>query len=335
MTLRRVLLSVAVCLALVHHPAAAQQITTPAGAQPRLPVPGMPAAFADRAASGEALANAWFSLLARGHANADADNSPQAVAAEQARIRPYLDPAFQAQRASGRRYDADDYVHVDITTYTVSDVVTTEPGEGVKVVRYVVSTPGATAPDRGWFLSDEARPRLEVFRWNAERGHWVVVSIANFNTPTAAVCNAVPVPWTAVPVGTSTADAELGRSLVDQWRDTTLGRREPTSNPDLTIQLADGQGWPNPAGTPIAWSPAQAYEVADVVTTRNGDLLVVSFVAVVSGLQLEGRAYSSERQPRLLTYMLNAQGRWRPIALANFVTPVTVAAGVECATRSP
>lgn len=336
MNLRRCLLTAATLLPLLHLPAAAQQGTATGEARPRTQASSMPPAFADRAASGEALVNAWFGLLALEPVDAGADNSPQEVAAEQAIIRPYLDPAFQVQRATGRRYNVHDYVPVDITTFTVSGVVTTEPGEGVKVVRYVVSTPDATIPDRGWFMSSDARPRLQVFRWSAERGHWVVASVANFNTPAAAVCNAVPVSWTGMPAGASAEDAALGRSLVEQWRAITTGTsRETVVSHALTIQLADGQGWPNPAGTPITWSPAESYEVADIVTSRHGNLLVVSYVAVVSGLRMEGRTYGSERHPRLLTYLQNAQGRWELVALANFVTPATVPEGTDCATKSP
>ena len=340
MTSCRTLLSATALLALLHLPAAAQPVTAPGAAHPSsqtLPMPmPMPLAFADRAASSEALVNAWFGLLALEPVDAGADNSPREVAAEQAIIRPYLDPAFQVQRSSGQRYNVNDYVPVDITTFTVSGVLTTEPGEGVKVVRYVVSTPDATIPDRGWFMSRDARPRLQVFRWSAERGHWVVASVANFNTPAAAICNAVPVPWTGMQASASAEDAELGRSLVDQWRAATTGRpSEAIVSRQLMIQLADGQGWPNPAGTPITWAPAQSYEVADIVTSRHGDLLVVSFVAVVSGLRMEGQAYGSERQPRLLTYLRNAEGKWELIALANFVTPATIPAGLDCVTKTP
>jgi hypothetical protein len=332
----RALLSVVALLALLHLPAAAQPGTAPGAAHPSSQTLPVPPAFADRAASGEALVNAWFGLLALEPVDAGADNSPREVTAEQAIIRAYLDPAFQIQRASGVRYNVNDYVPVDITTFTVSGVLTTEPAEGVKVVRYTVSTPGATIPDRGWFLSGDARFRLNVFRWSAERGHWVMVSIANFNTPTAAICNAVPVPWTAMPASTSAEDAELGRSLLDQWRAATTGRpSEAIVSRQLMIQLADGQGWPNQAGTPITWSPAQSYEAADIVTSRHGDVLVVSFVAVVSGLRMEGRAYGSERQPRLLTYLRNADGKWELIALANFVTPATIPDGMDCVTKTP
>lgn len=332
----RALMSVATILAVLHLPAAAQPVAAGGGAATRPAASPMPPAFADRMASGEALVNAWFSLLALEPADAGPDNSAQEVAAEQAIIRPYLDPAFQALRSSGRRYNANDYVPVDITTFTVSNVVTTEPGDGVKVVRYAVSTPGATAPDRGWFMSGDARPRLQVFRWSVERGHWVVVSVANFNTPTAAICNAVPVPWTAADISHSVEDAELGRLLVNQWRAITTGRsQEAIANRALAIQLADGQGWPNPAGTPITWSPAESYEVADIVTSRQGNLLAVSFVAVVAGLRMEGQAYGSEGQPRLLTYMRNTEGKWELIALANFVKPATIPAGLDCVTNAP
>ena len=175
-----------------------------------------------------------------------------------------------------------------------------------------------------------------MFRWSTERGHWVVASVANFNTPAAAICNAVPVRGTGMETSNNAEDAELGRLLVNQWRATTMGTSEETiASQALAIQLGDGQGWPNTTGIPIMWSPAGSYEAADIVTSRHGDLLVVSFVAVASGLRVDRQAYGSERQPRLLTYMRNAEGKWELIALANFVTPATVPAGMDCVTKAP
>jgi hypothetical protein len=50
---------------------------------------------------------------------------------------------------------------------------------------------------------------------------------------------------------------------------------------------------------------------------------------------MEGRGYGSERQPRLLTYLRNAEGKWELIALANFVTPATIPDGTDCVTKAP
>ena len=79
-------------------------------------------------------------------------------------------------------------------------------------------------------------------------------------------------------------------------------------HPANQIQLADGQGWPTADGAPIEWAPAQAYDFANVGVARNGDLLVVSYDAVVSDLVMEGDEYRETASPRLLTYLLSPEG---------------------------
>lgn len=295
-------------------------------------VPGkVSSAMADRGASGQALANGWFGLLsATGSASGTVTASPDEVRGG-GLLKPYLDPAFQLQRASGERYLASNYVPTDIDRFKVSNVVVTKPREGVKVVRYVVRTPGATTPDSSTVLSSKASPRLTVFRWDEGSGHWMVVSHANFNTPVAAICDRKPVAITKEKPDTSAEDVKTGEALVSEWRDITLGKtKKSVLDPASQIQLADGQGWPNPDGEKIKWSPAKAYESKDIAITQNEDLLVASYDAVVSDLAVEGSTYGSEASPRLLTYSRNGQGDWKMIALANFTVPEKVPAGVKC-----
>ena len=292
------------------------------------------AAFADRDASGEALANAWPSLVGKtGSDDGVRTATPQQVEEGKAFVRPYLDPAFQLQRAGGERYVIGNYVPPDFDAVDVSNVVTTQPRPDVKVVRYVLSTPGATTPDAGALLTDEARPQLAVFRWNEQLGHWVVVSHANFVTPVAAICEQEPIPVSAVQLDTAPADVKTGEALVSQWRDITTGKLRNSSvrSPEGQIQLADGRGWPSADGDEsIDWKPAEAYEVRDPAITRNGDLLVASYDAVASDITIEGRKYRTLATPRLLTYLRDPDGTWKQIGLANFNVPTGVPAGVDC-----
>ena len=289
-------------------------------------------AMADRGASGQALANGWFGLLAAtGSGTGTVTATPEEVRAGAELVKSYLDPAFQLQRASGERYLASNYVPTDIDRFKVSNVVVTNPREGVKVVRYVVRTPGATTPDSSTVLSSKALPRLSVFRWDEGSGHWMIVSHANFNTPVAAICDRKPVAVTKEKPDTSAEDVKTGETLVNEWRDITLGKtKKSVLDPANQIQLADGQGWPNPNGEKIKWAPARAYESRDIAITQNEDLLVASYDAVVSDLSVEGATYRSAASPRLLTYSRNGQGDWKMIALANFTVPEKVPAGVKC-----
>lgn len=292
----------------------------------------VPAAFTDRDASGEDLANAWFGLLSlTGREAGQVATTPEEVEAGMALVRPYLDPAFTLVRATGQRYTAGNYVPLDIDDYEVSEVIVTEPREDIRVIRYFVSEPGATAPDAGVVMSDEKAPRISVFRWDEEQGHWVMVSHANFNSPLAALCSQAPIAVTGETPPTSAEDVALGTSLVEQWRDITTGvSSEKVRHPANQIQLADGQGWPTADGAPIEWAPAQAYDFANVGVARNGDLLVVSYDAVVSDLVMEGDEYRETASPRLLTYLLSPEGKWELIALANFTVPQDVPADVDC-----
>ena len=309
---------VAVCALLVSACGSGSTSTSTSTATATVPA-AVASVMADRGASGKALANGWFGLLA---ANGSGTGT----------VKPYLDPALQVQRASGQRYLASDYVPSDIGEFKISNVVVTEPTDGVKVVRYGASTPGATTPGSSEVNSASISPRLSVFRWDQDRAHWVIVSHANFNTPAAAECDQAAVTETSEQPDTSAADVATGEDLVNEWRNITLGKlNKSVLDPENQIQLADGEGWPNPDGSKIKWSPAAAYQPEEIVITRGGDLLVASYAAVETGLSVEGSSYRKSASPRLLTYRLNDQNEWKQIALANFNSPKEVPKGVDCA----
>ena len=297
----------------------------------------IPAAFADPAASGEQLADAWFGLLSlTGREAGQVATSPEEVQRGVDLVRPYLDRAFTLVRASGQRYAVGDYVPLDIDAFEISDVVVTKPRDDIRVLRYVVSQPGATSPDAGVVMSAEKAPRLSVMRWDEERGHWVMVSHANFNTPLAAICSQKPIGISGQPPETSPEDLQLGTTLVEQWRDITTGvSKAKVRHPAAQIQLADGQGWPTADGSAIKWAPAKAYDVQDIGVGRDGDLLVVSYDAVVRDLVVEGDDYRDSVSPRMLTYLRSPEGEWQLIALANFTVPARIPEGVACQKPGP
>ena len=296
----------------------------------------IPAAFAAPNATGEELANAWFGLLSlTGRQAGEVAESAAEVEASRALVQPYLDPAFTLIRATGERYTAGTYVPLDVDEYNVSDVIVTEPRKDIRVVRYFVTQPGATAPDSGVVMGDGKAPRISVLRWDEGLGHWVMVSHANFNNPIAAICDQDPITVTGELPMTSQQDIELGRSLIEQWRDITTGKsKEKVRHIANQIQLADGQGWPAIDGEPIEWAPAKAYDFANVGVARNNDLLVVSYDAVAIDLVMEGDEYRAKSSPRLLTYLLSPEGKWELIALANFTVPQVVPDDMKCVSAS-
>ena len=288
--------------------------------------------FYVRSASGEELAQAFFSLLqASGTPAGQLTATPAQIQAAQEAVEPFLDPAFQLVRANGQRYLENNYIPADVDEFEIRDVVTTSPKDGVVVVRYSVRAPGETAPDAGVLLSDTWQPRLTTFHWDNAAKQWRLLSHANFSSPIAAICDQATYPLTPGTPNTSAADVALGETLVKQWRDITTGAiRMSVRHPQHQIQLADGQGWPTKDGTPITWSPAQAYDYNNLVVTRNGDLMVLSYDAVARNIVMEGGIYRSEASPRLLTYLKSPAGKWELISLANFTVPQEIPAGVSC-----
>ena len=71
--------------------------------------------FSDKSATGEELANAFFDLLSNtGSPTGTVGTTAEQDEASRALVKPYLDPAFQIQRASGERYTAENYLPADV-----------------------------------------------------------------------------------------------------------------------------------------------------------------------------------------------------------------------------
>ena len=292
------------------------------------------AAFANPDASGEDLINAWFGLLAlTGRGPGEVATSSEEVEAGMKIVRPYLDPAFTLLRATGQRYTAGNYVPLDIDAYELSDFVVTEPRDDVRVIRYFVSQPGATSPDAGTVMSDAKAPRISVFRWDEELGHWVAVSYANFNSAVGAICEQEPISVSGETPNTSPEDLALGTELAEQNAAVATGRApEQAMHPfAYQVQFADGQGWPTTEETMIdEWTPAESYEFDNVGVARNDDLLVLSYDVKVKDVVIEGDEYRDTASPRLITYLRSPEGRWEKIAQGSFNVPEGVPADVEC-----
>lgn len=294
-----------------------------------------PAGFQNRNADGNLLAEAFFELLAQTRIDSETLGATEQQALQgTVLVRPFLDSAFQLQRSAGERYTADTYVPAAIAEFEISNVVTTSPRDDIKVVRYTIRAPGAAYLDSAIVMSAELQPRLTVFRWDSTLDHWVLVSHANFNFPVAAICDQAPIRIAGEAAVVNPDDMVLGESLVEQWRAITMQEStDSVLHPEVQIQLANGQGFPPVDDSPIEWEPASAYTYENLSVTRNENLMVLSYNAVVSDLEVEGTEYRSTASPRLLTYLMNEEGEWSLIALANFVVPAAIPATVDCVAK--
>lgn len=276
--------------------------------------------FANKDVSGSDLASAFLELLTVA-GKADAPN---------AFIRPYLDPAFILQRASGKRYIADSYVPPLITGYEIGDVRETRPAPDVMVLRYSIRA-AETAPDTELVMSSAKAPRLTVFRWNDKASRWQVVSHANFNVPIAAVCDKTPVAQVALVSPATPPDYKLGIDLVNTFIALlAASNTQAMLHPQVQVQTASGAGITTLAERKKP-STASNMTYKDPLIARDGKLLVFSgyFLTPQHDFAKDNKLRVGV-VPHLLTFMQVEDGSWKMIANALFSPPAEVPNGTSC-----
>jgi hypothetical protein len=281
--------------------------------------------------SGSAIVHAYFGLLSEtGSPTNETKITPAELQKGIEIIKPFLDPAFQLQRADGSRYSAQNFIPVDIDNFNIVNVTTTKPRRDVIVVRYAVSASGSVDPSVGMLLSDKLAPRLSVWRWSDGLRRWLLVSHANFNTPMKAICNSKPISIVNFPDVTSASDLGLGKQLASKWFDLLIaGDGSSLMHPLMQSQTASGEGYT----TIKQYRPGalKSAELSDYEVTRSGDLLVVSLSVKALGTQFQGQTLlSDQKTPRLLTFLKTEKGVWRLIGSATFNPPVRIDKNIPC-----
>jgi hypothetical protein len=286
--------------------------------------------FKEESATGGGLAHAFFYLLsATGSPYGTVGTTAEQDEASKALVKPYLDPAFQLQRASGERYTAATYLPADVDAFEIGDVRETRPADDVLVVRYSIRTT-QTLPDAALVMGKDKAPRLTVFHWNSVDASWKILSHANFNTPVAAVCDKEPLIDNGLESSVSPDDYRLGVSLIEKW--ITLldeGNSRNMLNPQAQGQNAGGMGYTTMSEykDPII----SKIHFDDVVVSRNGRLIVVSYYAKVDQALFQGsQLLSAEVTPRLLTFLQGDDESWSLIANATFNPPKELPQGTVC-----
>ena len=295
---------------------------------------GTPAAsyeqtFGNKKATGEELANAFFDLLSKtGSPSGVIGTTAAQDAASRALVKPFLDPAFQLQRASGERYTAETYLPADVDEFKIGDVRETRPADDVVVVRYSVRAT-ATLPDAALVMSKDKAPRITVFHWNSSDARWKILSHANFNTPVAAICNTAPLIDNGLKSPANSEDQALGQKLAQDWYSLAeTGDLIPMLHPMVQLQTSGGQG----SSTLSEYKPAKISktEMDRLVVTRNENLLVLSLYARVSDTLLLDEKFGNTFTPRLYTFLKSNDGKWRIISSGYFNLPAKLPAGTAC-----
>lgn len=297
-------------------------------------------AFNDRNATGEELANAFFDLLSStGSPSGTVGTTAEQDEASKALVKPYLDPAFQLQRASGERYVAATYLPADVDEFEIGDVRETRPGDDVSVVRYSVRATQAL-PDAALVMSKDKAPRLTVFHWSDSDKRWKILSHANFNTPLAAICDKDPLVDNGLQSSVSADDLNLGLDLAERW----LTLLQQGSSSTMLNPQAQGQGAGGIGFTTLAEYKEPKFsklQSGDPVVTRNEELIVVSLYAqavyrltqesgVISNVTTPSVPLTDRVTPRLFTFLQSEDRSWSLIATAIFNPPKELPAGTQC-----
>ena len=287
--------------------------------------------FSNRSATGEELANAFFDLLSNtGSPSGTVGTTSEQDEASKALVKPYLDPAFQLQRASGERYTAENYLPADVDDFELGDVTETRPADDVLVARYFIRAT-ETLPTSALVMSKDKAPRLTVFHWSDTDSRWKVLSHANFNTPVAAICDKDPLVDNGTASAANPEDQALGEKLIGRFYELIVkGDALPILHPEIQFQSASGIGYARLANRPAA-SKYDGLVFDDAVVTRNGDLIAVSTYTTATKRDLmHGNQLRGGAAPNLSTFIEGEDGNWSLITVASFAPLKELPEGTQC-----
>lgn len=241
-------------------------------------------------------------------------------------VRALLDDQVLIQRSSlNYGITEQTYVPTDIDEFEIDRMSLTRPTEDVLVALYDVSLPGRTDPATGELFSGATMPRLTVLRWNEDEQRWLIFSHADFDTPKAILCG---VETTGGPAQSEflPADIELGAQIVDDLVAAKLADDNSVYAEGYQVVLASGER--NTPSKPIA-SLTKPVAPSNVEAIRSGDLIAIRY-DIPNALDVDGESLAQEFNPRLLTYQLAEDGKWKLIATAVFGVTQGIADGIDC-----
>ena len=287
--------------------------------------------FSNKSATGEELANAFFDLLSNtGSPSGTVGTTAEQDEASKALVKPYLDPAFLLQRASGERYTAENYLPADVDDFELGDVTETRPADDVLVARYFIRAT-ETLPTSALVMSKDKAPRLTVFHWSDTDSRWKVLSHANFNTPVAAICDKDPLVDSGTASAANPEDQALGEKLIGRFYELIVkGDALPILHPEIQFQSASGIGYARLVNRPSA-SKYDGLVFDDAVVTRHGHLLAVSTYTTATKRDLmNGNLLRDGAAPNLSTFIQSDDGSWSLIAVASFASLKELPADSQC-----
>lgn len=215
----------------------------------------------------------------------------------------------------------------DIDDTIVSDMHVNRGADDVLVLAFNARQPNRVDLGNSTLMSGEAKPRLVVVRWNAQKKRWLVISSADFDTPKQAVCTTAPT-HPEKRAHFKAADVALAKKLFDEMQDASFaGTEKSVQAKGFTYVMADGQR--KVQDGPVRNRLQQRQTPLNFEAIRSGNLLVFR-LDVVSAIAVDGQPQHKVERPRLLTMIRGEDGKWRMLAIGIFHVPATLVANTPC-----
>ncbi len=215
-----------------------------------------------------------------------------------------------------------------INQFTISDMVITRSGTKVLVLTYNIALPNRTTLRAGVVMSGESQPRIVVMRWREEARMWKIFFYADFDLPRAMLCDAepeyVPKKSTFKPEDVALAK-ELSRKIQQASLD---GTEKSVQSQGFQYVFASGER--KTGGGAVCARITKLFEPMNVEAIRSGDLFVMRSDPDNPTLTIDGQGIVPEMRPGIATFIRDADGEWRMIAIGIFAITARVAKNTPC-----
>lgn len=215
----------------------------------------------------------------------------------------------------------------DVDEFTITDMVISRPSDEVLVASFNVALPNRVDLNSGIIFKGQSQPRLVVLRWNKEAKQWKIFTSADFATPEAVLCNKDS-SYKPQKSQFDQASIDLAKKLIDELMDSSLNNTEKSVQAK-GLQYVFASGERKTSSGAIRAKMKSRVVPENVEAIRSGSLLAVRYDSL-STLTLDGGAVETDLRPRLFTFQLDQDGRWRIAAMAIFSVTEKVKEGVTC-----
>lgn len=211
--------------------------------------------------------------------------------------------------------------------FTISNVAVSKTSETVLVISFDVELPHRVSLQSGIVYSEQAAPRLLVMRWDEAAKMWKIFSHGDFDAPRSYVCGA-NVDFMPPKSSFKLEDIKLAKALWDEVQTSSLtGKPQTMHSKGFQFVFASGERKTAPGKTRARLTKRE--EITNVEAIKSGDLFVLRFDSI-SPMTLDDGQTDKILRPRLATFHLDSDGKWRMNAVAVYQVTAKLADKIVC-----